>query len=76
MVKAIEKLGLPAVHVCTIIPISQTVGANRIVPAVAIPYPTGNPALDYEGELELRKEILLKSLKALGTKTYSQTVFD
>jgi len=36
MVKELERAGLPTVHICTIVPISKTVGANRIVPAVAI----------------------------------------
>ncbi len=75
MVKAIEKVGLPAVHVCTIVPISQTVGANRILPSVAIPHPTGNPALSFEDELELRKKMMLKALQALGTSINQQTVF-
>jgi glycine reductase complex component B subunit gamma len=39
MVKEIERAGLPVVHMCTVVPISLTVGANRIVPAVAIPTP-------------------------------------
>jgi len=42
MVKELERAGLPTVHICTIVPISKTVGANRIVPAVAIPHPLGN----------------------------------
>jgi branched-subunit amino acid transport protein AzlD len=45
MVKEIERTGLPVVHMCTVVPISLTVGANRIVPTVAIPHPLGNPAL-------------------------------
>lgn len=75
MVKAIEKAGIPAVHVCSIVPISQTVGANRILPSVAIPYPTGNPALSIKDELELRKKMMLKALMALGTTINQQTVF-
>lgn len=75
MVKAMEKFGLPTVHICTIVPISQTVGANRIVPGVAIPHPTGNPELDVDSELELRKQLLLKALKALETDISEQTVF-
>ena len=47
MVKAIEAAGLPVVHMCTVTPISMTVGANRIVPTIAIPHPLGNPELDY-----------------------------
>ena len=46
MVKAIEAAGLPVVHMCTVTPISMTVGANRIVPTIAIPHPLGNPELD------------------------------
>ena len=50
MVKEIERAGLPVVHMCTVVPISLTVGANRIVPTIAIPHPLGNPALDKEEE--------------------------
>ena len=50
MVKEIERVGIPVVHMCTITPISLTVGANRIVPAIAIPHPLGNPALSMEEE--------------------------
>jgi glycine reductase complex component B subunit gamma len=75
MVKAIESFGIPAVHVCTIVPISETVGANRILPSVAIPYPTGNPALSRDEEVVLRKKMMTKALEALGTKITEQTVF-
>ena len=76
MVKAIESQGLPAVHVCTIVPISETVGANRILPSVAIPYPTGNPSLTKEEELALRKKLMLKALNALSKNIDNQTVFN
>jgi glycine reductase len=75
MVKAIESFGIPTVHVCTIVPISQTVGANRILPSVAIPYPTGNPTLTKEEEIKLRKQMMIKALAALETKISEQTVF-
>jgi len=75
MVKAIERVGLPAVHVCTIVPISQTVGANRILPAVAIPHPTGNPEVSRDEEVQLRKKLMTKALDALSTKVSEQTVF-
>lgn len=67
MVKAIESFGIPVVHICTIVPISQTVGANRIVPAVAIPHPLGDPAKTPEEEKVIRRAILEKALKALQT---------
>jgi glycine reductase len=76
MVKELERAGLPAVHVCTIVPISLTVGANRIVPAVAIPHPLGNPLLTCEQEKALRRSLVLKALRALQTDVDKQTVFE
>lgn len=76
MVKEIERAGIPVVHICTVTPISMTVGANRIVPAVAIPHPLGNPALDRSEEKVLRRHIVEKALKALSTDVKGQTVFD
>jgi betaine reductase len=75
MVKEIEKAGIPTVHCCTIVPISLTVGANRIVPTVAIPHPFGNPNLPKDKEKNLRRSIVEKALKALQTKVDTQTVF-
>jgi glycine reductase len=76
MVKEIERTGIPVVHICTVVPISLTVGANRIVPAVAIPYPLGNPALDKNDEKKLRRKLVMKALKALQTEVDKQTVFE
>ena len=76
MVKEIERAGIPVVHICTVTPISMTVGANRIVPAVAIPHPLGNPALDKEEEKKLRRQIVEKELKALTTEVDGQTIFE
>ena len=76
MVKAIEATGIAVVHICTIVPISQTVGANRIVPAVAIPYPLGDPSKSREEEKVIRKAILEKALDALKTPIREQTVFN
>jgi betaine reductase len=64
------------VHVATIVPISLTVGANRIVPAVAIPYPTGNPELSVREEKELRLSLVRKALEALQKESSGQTVFN
>ena len=76
MVKEIERAGIPVVHVCTVVPISLTVGANRIVPAVAIPHPLGNPALEKGEEKKLRRKLVEKALKALQTEVDKQTVFE
>ena len=76
MVKEIERAGIPVVHICTIVPISLTVGANRIVPAIAIPHPLGNPALEPHEAKALRRKIVERSLEALTTEVSGQTVFD
>ena len=76
MVKEIERAGIPVVHVCTVSPISMTVGANRIVPAIAIPHPLGNPALTPEEEYNLRKKIVNRALEALTTEVKDQTIFE
>lgn len=76
MVKEIEKTGLPVVHICTVVPISQTVGANRIVPAVAIPHPLGNPSLSLAEEQKLRRGIVEKALMVMTTAVEEQTVFE
>lgn len=60
---------------CTIVPISKTVGANRIVPTVAIPHPLGNPSLTLEDEKVLRRRLVERALKALETPVDGQTVF-
>ena len=76
MVKEIERAGIPVVHVCTVTPISMTVGANRIVPAVAIPHPLGNPSLAAADEKQLRRKILTTALNALSTEVDGQTIFE
>ena len=76
MVKAIEAAGLPVVHMCTVTQISMTVGANRIVPTIAIPHPLGNPALDKDEEYALRKDLVMNALNALTTEVEDQTIFD
>ena len=76
MVKELERAGLPVVHVCTVTPISLTVGANRIVPAIAIPHPLGNPALDKDEEKQLRRKLVMKALRALQTEVDGQKVFE
>jgi glycine reductase len=75
MTKAIEKLGIPTVNACAIITISQVVGANRIVRAVSIPHPFGDPELKPEKEYDLRKSLVLRTLKALETSIEDQTLF-
>lgn len=76
MVKELERAGLPTAHICSIVPISKTVGANRIVPSVAIPHPLGDPARTPEEEKAIRRALVEKALVALETGISGQTVFD
>ena len=75
MVKEIERYGIPIVHMSTITTISESVGANRIVPTVAIPYPVGNPNLSKEVEFDLRNKLVQRALKALTTEITEVTQF-
>ena len=76
MVKEIERAGIPVVHMCTVVPISLTIGANRIIPAIGIPYPLGDPNLGEEKSKKLRRILVERALKALQTEVTDQTVFE
>ena len=76
MVKEIERAGIPVVHICTVVPISLTIGANRIVPAVGIPYPLGDPTKGPERSKAIRRELVERAIKALQTTIEDQTVFE
>lgn len=76
LVKEIERAGIPVVHMCTITPVSLTVGANRIIPTIAIPHPLGNPNLSKEDEYTLRRHLVERALKALETPVDGQVVFE
>lgn len=76
MVKEIERVGIPVVHICTVVPISRTIGANRIVPAVGIPYPLGDPTRPSKESRKIRRELVERGLKALQTEITEQTVFE
>ncbi len=76
MVKGIEKHGIPIVHVCTVVPISLTIGANRIVPAIGIPHPLGDPTLGDADSKKIRTKLVARALKTLTVPVDTQTVFE
>ncbi len=76
MVKEIERAGIPVVHVATVVPISLAIGANRIVPAIGIPHPLGDPKQTPEKSFEIRERLLRRALKALTVPVDGQTVFE
>ena len=76
MVKEIERYGIPIVHMATITTISESVGANRIVPTVANPHPVGNPSLKSEDEKIMRKAMVKRAVDALATEISEVTHFE
>jgi len=66
---------MPVAHMASIVPISKSVGANRIIPTVAIPHPLGNPALPRDEEVSVRRQLVEKALLALATDVSDQTIF-
>ena len=76
MVKAIERYGIPVVHMATVVPISLTMGANRIIPGVGIPYPLGDPTQGEADSKKIREKMVRRALKTLQTPVSEQTVFE
>lgn len=75
MVREFEKAGFPIVQMCNLIPVAKTVGSNRIVPTISIPYPMGDPSKTKEEQFNLRYKMVKTALNALSTDIQEQTVF-
>ncbi len=75
MVKEFEKAGFPIVQMCNLIPVANTVGANRMVPTISIPYPLGDPGTSKETQWKLRYHRVGVALDALTADVQEQTVF-
>ena len=76
MVKGIERYGIPVVHMAPVVPISLTIGANRIIPGVGIPYPLGDPTQGEADSKKIREKMVRRALKTLQTPVTEQTVFE
>ncbi len=75
MAREIERSGLPVVIMCNLIDVAKTVGANRMVQTVSVPYPLGDPELSPEAEWQLRTSRVGAALDALATDVKEPTVF-
>lgn len=75
MVREFEKAGYPIVQMCNLVPVAKTVGANRIVTTVSIPYPMGDPSKSQEEQYKIRYNMVQKAFDALTTEINEQTVF-
>ncbi len=59
-----------------LIPVMKTVGVNRMVPTISIPYPLGDPATSKEEQHKLRKHRVGVALDALSTAIEEPTLFE
>lgn len=76
MVKEIEKEGIPIVQMANLVPVALTVGANKIVPTISIPYPLGDPGTSKEAQWKLRYHRVGVALDALTDEIQEQKVYD
>lgn len=58
-----------------LVPVALTVGSNKIVPTISIPYPLGDPSTSEEAQWKLRYHRVGVALDALTTEIEDQTVF-
>lgn len=75
MVKEFERAGFPVVQMCNLVPVATTVGANKIVPTISIPYPLGDPSTSTEAQWKLRHHRVGVAIDALEAGVEEQTVF-
>ncbi|MBZ2175387.1 glycine/betaine/sarcosine/D-proline family reductase selenoprotein B [Schnuerera sp. xch1] len=75
MVKEIERAGIPIVQMANLIPVAKTVGSNKMVPTISIPYPLGDPSTSKEEQWKLRYHRVGVALDALTMDVKEQTVF-
>ncbi|SDW76006.1 selenoprotein B, glycine/betaine/sarcosine/D-proline reductase family [Tepidimicrobium xylanilyticum] len=58
-----------------LIPVAKSVGSNKIVPTISIPYPLGDPNTPKEEQWKLRYHRVGVALEALTADVKEQTVF-
>ena len=70
--KEIERFGVPAVLITTLVPTAKLVGANRVVQGIAVTNPLGNPRVSNKEEKAIRKEMLESALELLASEISDQ----
>jgi glycine reductase len=66
---------LPTVQICTMTPIAEMVGSNRVVQGNGIVHPVGETGASVEQERQLRRRIIERALEALRTPVDAPTLF-
>ncbi len=59
-----------------LVSIAKTVGSNRIVPTISIPYPLGDPNTPIEEQWKLRKHRVEVAVGALAADVEEATILD
>ena len=62
----LERAGLPTAQICTMTPVAEMVGANRVVTGNGITHPLGDAERTPEEERGIRRTILERALQVLG----------
>ena len=63
----LEQAGLPVAHICTMTPVAEMVGSNRVVPGNGIVHPLGDAAQSAAEERASRRSIMERALQMLAT---------
>jgi glycine reductase len=75
MTREIEREGITIVQMANLIPVAKTVGVNRLVPTISIPYPLGDPATSKEEQFKLRYHRVGVALDAITTDIKEPQLF-
>ncbi len=75
MTREIERAGITIVLMANLIPVAKTVGVNRIVPTISIPYPLGDPSTTHDEQYRLRYHRVGVALDALTADIKESEVF-
>lgn len=73
--KEIEREGIPTGVITAMVMVAQQAKASRIIRAVKIPHPCGDPDRPEESDQFIRREIVRTALKALQTDVNGPTEF-
>ncbi len=61
----LERAGLPTAHICTMTPVAEMVGSNRVVAGNGIIHPLGEAGRGPAEERAMRRAILERALEVL-----------
>ncbi|EHQ89302.1 selenoprotein B, glycine/betaine/sarcosine/D-proline reductase family [Desulfosporosinus youngiae DSM 17734] len=74
LAKEIEKSGIPVVLVTAMTPLAKQVGTNRIVKAVKIPHPWGDPRASAAKNREIEAKLFEAALDLFQKEVTGPTI--